>query len=450
MSEPASTETEIEEEIQPDASQMSAFSDKRDDLLSALDMLFIYGNASGRNKFREKWPDVAAYIYGEQLVAFDDNGTTDFDLRKQLEEEADARRFFLKETIEDMVEKSVDSGTLQFDYVGKVVDAFGPLISVFLYSETVIERVRPGVLAGAKTPDAHAVHADVDEGISAAEKKVLTARDDQASPEENAQEPKDDFDAVQPIDTSAPEENFSNDLISPQGPADDMQNVARLSEDAASDLLPEESKSEDPIAVESGSNPAPPIHEPLTQDTEDDQFTAEAAPVADPVASNPAPPIDQVDEVAGQDSNPAPEADVSVSNPAPPVDQVGEIETQGSNPAPALGEPLVPPKRENAPVEEESVDSAVQAEVVSETAVADAGSNPAPSVDEALSVDVSEPDAGLPEESSEAPQPQPDAELPQQEAPQAEESQSPKQPEDTTEEQSAESKIDTVSFAGRE
>lgn len=129
---------------------MAAFSDQREGLADALDTLYIFGNASGRNKFREKWPDVATYIFGDVLIGYDDQGTEDLERRKALEEEAEERRVFLRTTIVDMVEKSVDSGVLQFDYVGKIVDAFGGKISKSLYSESVIERVRPGVLSSSE------------------------------------------------------------------------------------------------------------------------------------------------------------------------------------------------------------------------------------------------------------------------------------------------------------
>lgn len=149
---------------QSSQSTPSAFSDKKDDLHVALDTLYIYGNASGRNKFREKWPDVADYIFGDVLIQFDQDGVGDFDLRKSLEEEADSRRFFLKETIGELEEKSVDSAILQDEYVGKVIDAFGPQISCFLYSDTVIARVRPSL----SLPNHE------DEGVTPDEKTALT------------------------------------------------------------------------------------------------------------------------------------------------------------------------------------------------------------------------------------------------------------------------------------
>ncbi len=241
------SESGFKEEGAPNKSsvQKAVFNDKRDDLFTALDTLYIYGNASGRNKFREKWPDVAAYVFGERLIVFDNEGTNDFELRKELEEEADARRFFLKETITDMYEKSVDSGMLQFDYVGKVVDAFGPNISKFLYSETVIERVRPGLLATGVSEGASESDND---GVSAAEKEALN---------QPVSEPLDD---IQPIDTDSmaiPADDLSvvhdvsidektlDDIVPPESDQDDMQDVADVDAGAAKELLPEISEAGD-------------------------------------------------------------------------------------------------------------------------------------------------------------------------------------------------------------
>lgn len=260
----------------PDTSSMAAFSDKRDGLFTALDMLYIYGNASGRNKFREKWPDVAAYVFGEQLIGFDNDGTTDFDLRKTLEEEADARRFFLKETIEDMVDKSVDAGMLQFDYVGKVVDAFGPLISTFLYSETVIERVRPGVLERVKADQVE--DEEEEESVSAQEKEALTNTSDQI------------LDDIQPIKTDTAEDDLEdnqnlsldNDQLDQIVPSekvrDAVQAIREIDVEASADsLFPEDAD----VPISGGTNPAPPAGEPLEPIETKEQTLAEEQPQPD-------------------------------------------------------------------------------------------------------------------------------------------------------------------------
>ena len=132
----------------PVSNSMAAFSNKLNDLSESLDLLYIINNASGRHKFREKWPDVAEYMFDEQLTAYDVDGfnTEQREHRAKLEEEADMRRIELKTTISELVEKSVESGSLQFDYVGSVIDKYGAVIAQYLYEKNIIERVRPGSL----------------------------------------------------------------------------------------------------------------------------------------------------------------------------------------------------------------------------------------------------------------------------------------------------------------
>lgn len=131
----------------PITDSMAAFSKQLQELTDSLNLLYIPNNASGRNKFRDKWPDVADFIFGEQLITYDNEGTQDREHRSELEIEAGARRFQLKQTILEFVEKSVDQGSLLFDYVGGVIDIYGAGVSKCLYAEDVIERVRPGILA---------------------------------------------------------------------------------------------------------------------------------------------------------------------------------------------------------------------------------------------------------------------------------------------------------------
>lgn len=144
---------EVLEENVPKANSRVAFSDRLDDLTAALSLLFIRNNASGRNKFREKWPEVALYLFGEDLIRYDNEGATEFEHREhrtKLEEEAGLRRIDLKRTIAELEDKSVKAGALEFDYVGSVIDKYGAGISVLLYAENIIERVRPGVISRKK------------------------------------------------------------------------------------------------------------------------------------------------------------------------------------------------------------------------------------------------------------------------------------------------------------
>lgn len=128
----------------------AAFSPKVKEFKEAMSLLYIRNNASGRNKFRLKWPTVAAHIFGEELIDMDNNGTQDRDRRAQLENEAGLRRIAIKMILDEYEDKSVKSGTLEFDYVGSVLDKVGSDIGLLLYAENIIERVRPGMITSTK------------------------------------------------------------------------------------------------------------------------------------------------------------------------------------------------------------------------------------------------------------------------------------------------------------
>lgn len=142
----------VEEKLHaPTIDSMAAFSKQLKEVTDSLNLLYIPNNASGRNKFRHKWPDVALFIFGDELIQLDNKGVTDRERRSELEEQADEKRIQLKQTISEIIDKSVDQGSLLFDYVGSIIDLYGVGISRFLYAEDVIERVRPGVLASCVT-----------------------------------------------------------------------------------------------------------------------------------------------------------------------------------------------------------------------------------------------------------------------------------------------------------
>ncbi len=137
----------------PVSNSMAAFSRQLDQLADSMSLLYIKNNAGGRRIFRDKWSEVAEYVFGSELTAYDIDGVkSDEDRahRSQMEDEADMRRVELKQTMSGLVEKSVDSGSLQFEYVGATIDKYGALLSQFLYAEDIIERVRPGALDEAK------------------------------------------------------------------------------------------------------------------------------------------------------------------------------------------------------------------------------------------------------------------------------------------------------------
>ncbi len=170
----------------PTADSMAAFSNQLDNLKDALDLLYIPYNASGRNKFRDKLPSIAQYIFGEELIKYDNEGATDPDHRIKLENDADERRIGLKITISEIVEKSVDSGSLIFDYVGQVIDQYGAEVSQFLYADDIIERVRPNLLASIEvkaTPESEEI---VTEEISIQPDASTNEQQEQKPSEEEA------------------------------------------------------------------------------------------------------------------------------------------------------------------------------------------------------------------------------------------------------------------------
>jgi hypothetical protein len=149
-----------------------AFSDRLDELNEAFAALYIHKNASGRNKFREKWPEIAAYVFSEKLIACDDKHPGDFDERKILEEETDLRRIEFKNILTEIETESVASGVLKLDYIGSIIDKVGPVIAPYLYADKIIEKARPGLNFKRTTPEpAKPVVADVEQRVE--EKKIL-------------------------------------------------------------------------------------------------------------------------------------------------------------------------------------------------------------------------------------------------------------------------------------
>lgn len=125
----------------------AAYSPRLKEFREAIGLLYIRNNISGRIKFRLKWPEVAQFLFGDELIAMDNDGTQDRDLRAKLENEAGLRRIALKAIMEEFEDKSVKSGSLEFEYVGSVLDKVGSDVGKLLYAENIIERVRPGLLA---------------------------------------------------------------------------------------------------------------------------------------------------------------------------------------------------------------------------------------------------------------------------------------------------------------
>lgn len=345
---------------------MAAFGDKLDDITEALSILYIKNNASGRNRFREKLPDIAEYLFDDELTRFDNEGTTDYEHRTKLEEEANDRRILLKKTISEIIEKSVDAGVLNFDYVGRVIDKFGPLISQYLYAKDVVERVRPGLIAryeaekeGKPLPEQSTEKKKAspdslydDQKISEEEAKLLSNSDDQ-------------YDAIKPIQLS--------DSIENPRDADDEEVALPGDEEKRAAKEEQRQKEEEKQAQKERSNEHDaPIEKPVGSDQNADipddvkpidagqsagapvvsegkalggmntvvsqaqEFTARPAEKPqEEQAANPAPPLGAPTGVhAPLPADNAAPSQADVSNPAPPVSQ--EPTEKLSNPAPPL------------------------------------------------------------------------------------------------------------------
>lgn len=141
---------EDKEEDKKTNAAKAAFGENLEAVYQSLKVLYIPENLSGRNKFREKWPTVASYLFKEDLIEYDDHGVKDREHRKKLEKEADERRAEMLEQIDDLRLKSVKSGTLQVEYISEIMEKYGVDIACLLYKDDILERVRPGVTSQKK------------------------------------------------------------------------------------------------------------------------------------------------------------------------------------------------------------------------------------------------------------------------------------------------------------
>jgi len=273
-----------DEELQPRNNSMAAFSDKLKDLEEALSLLYIPRNLSGRLKFKDKWPEVAQYLFGDELIGYDINGFEDLDRRAKLEEEANDRRIRIKQTINEIVDKSVDAGSLMFDYVGSVIDEYGALMSKYLYAEDVIERVRPGLLASSE--------ADAKAKAEVQDKPEVKAEPPAANGENGA----DDMQDTQTVS------NVSDELDSNIEEADDINETAVLpekEEDEKSESLraPDEKLSQEEKALLSNNEDVPDSVKPIDTVAPAEQAPKPEAPKEQPkpIAEDPADSVKPID-----------------------------------------------------------------------------------------------------------------------------------------------------------
>ncbi len=111
-----------------------------EEFVDSLDILYLKGNLSGRLKFLENWPDAGQFIFGDELIDCDYNGTNDYKRREALEEEAEERRINMLEIAQTLEEKSVDKSALQLEYVENLVKELGRDLSLLLYAPHIVDR----------------------------------------------------------------------------------------------------------------------------------------------------------------------------------------------------------------------------------------------------------------------------------------------------------------------
>ena len=390
-----SEEENTEEGEKPAANSMAAFSDKLTDVGDALDLLYITKNVSGRLKFREKWPEVADYLFGPELIKYDTEGVEDKEHRAQLEEEANDRRIALKATIAEIVDKSVDAGSLLFDYVGEVIDTYGVYISTYLYAEDVVERVRPGLLA---TRETKSDDSESQEGQSGQAEAVpgddLADTTSISNVSEDLNIEKDDMaDTAVVAEEKEEKEEGEKAPVSDEKLSDEEKALLSNSVEISEDVKPIETAAPDTAAppplppeapVEQAGNqpPTPTAPPPLP----------EAADAVKPIETSAPPPLPEAptDQAAEQPSAPPPPP------PPPPVSPEASPAEQASTPPLPPEAPPAPPPVEQAtapPPIPETAPSEVPSIDTNQTS----GQNPAPPVESVP--DVLKPPPAVTEES---------------------------------------------------
>ena len=135
----------MDETVQPEMPDQRnvLMSERFDAFKEALEVLYILANQSGRIQFAQSWPETAQYVFGEQLLAFDREGTKDMEQRAEFEAKAEDRRILLLEKLDGIEEKSVLDGALQIEYVQAMIHDLGRDIALHVYSPAIVERFMP-------------------------------------------------------------------------------------------------------------------------------------------------------------------------------------------------------------------------------------------------------------------------------------------------------------------
>lgn len=336
--------------VAPQDNSMAAFSPTMKELEDALNLLYIKNNASGRNKFRDKWPFVAHYLFQDELIDYDNNGVKDREHRAELEEKADERRLLLKTTIQEVVEKSVDAGMLNFDYVGKVIDTFGSELSKFLYAENIIERVRPGLIAKTEAAEQQAQNQKTKE-----ENLVQTPQPETQTQEQphTPTQPTQQDDTQEDIDLRAREKEILRNQASIDDDMDDIKPIDTAQAQDQTQQQTEENQTAPQPAAPEESNDEFDIPNTLEQ-TPQQQPQPEA-----PAEQQPAQPKEQIQPPAQETQNQGTEntTEAVTSEAAPSIDKTQNAEEQSQDPEMHIPEslseqePVQIQERETAPTE---------------------------------------------------------------------------------------------------
>lgn len=130
------------------------FSDSIEDLLDALECLYVIDNLSGRLQFRKNWPPIAPLIFPANLMHIDEFGSSDKPYRTKLEEEADTIRIGLIEKIKSIQEEHHISGALNAAKTKTFIEELGKDAAAHIFQQHIIQKLCPTLASVQKTEPA--------------------------------------------------------------------------------------------------------------------------------------------------------------------------------------------------------------------------------------------------------------------------------------------------------
>ena len=126
--------------IVEEPAQVKIFSENFQDFKDALESLYIRDNLSGRNHFRTTWPDVAEFLFGADLVAYDTHGVKDKEHRAELEQAAEDRQKALLKIIAGIEELSVQGGAISREYIEEAMKSMTREVALCIYKEDLVDK----------------------------------------------------------------------------------------------------------------------------------------------------------------------------------------------------------------------------------------------------------------------------------------------------------------------